>query len=88
MLLRCTKGFETREMGYPQEIAEGTVWYKVGPVIAHGGYECERLVEVADCVYTANYVRVRTERLSECFDQVPVPQCDGLPLPPEQLMNP
>lgn len=85
MLFRCTTAFETRELGFPQQIDEGTVWYRRQDVIVPGGYECCNLIEVKDGHYTAHYVRIRLSRM-ECFEQVPLTETP-MALPPEQTLG-
>ena len=81
MVYRCTKTFETREYGYPREVDEGTVWYVKGQMVARGGYECVDILRIENGVYTADYARVRLDRLLECFEPVPLRECVGLPRP-------
>lgn len=71
MLLRCTETFTTRESGYEQEVAEGTVWQRTGAEVAHGGYELAVVTQVVDGRYAERRLRVRTSRLTECFEVVP-----------------
>jgi len=83
LLFECTEGFETREFGFPQQVDRGTCWYRVRDVIVPGGYECCHMLEVVDGQYTANYVRIRLERLSENFRQMPM-SGSALPVPDSQ----
>lgn len=87
LLLRCTDDFETRELGFPQDVSAGTVWYRRRDVNVPGGYEDADLYEVVDGVITSHYVRVRHERLHESFSQLPLSEC-GVTLPPELCHQP
>lgn len=82
LLIRCKESFETRELGFSQEVEKDTVWYRRRDVNVPGGYEDADLYEVVNGVITSNYVRVRQERLHECFSQLPLSEC-GLELPEE-----
>lgn len=86
MLLRCTKAFETREYGFPQTIEEGTVWYRRNDWYVPGGYEVCDMILVEDGRYTTP-VRIRLSRLQECFEQIPLKDYVGLPVPPEQALG-
>lgn len=72
LVLKCIKTFATRELGYERVVEEGTRWYRHSDRIVHGGYEDVNLLRVDDGRITDDLVLVRIERLSECFEQVPL----------------
>ena len=81
MIYRCTESFTTREYGFPREIEEGSVWYMKRQYVTRGGYECAEILRIENGVYTADYARVRLERLNSNCELVPLKECVGLPRP-------
>lgn len=75
LLLKCTKEFTTRESGIPFTVMAGTVWFKRSFDIAPGGYELTVLEQVNGGAFTGVCAKVRDERVTECFESVPLREC-------------
>lgn len=75
LLLRCVREFTTRESGVPFTVMEGTVWFKVGFDIVPGGYEVTLLEKVNGGALTGVVAKVRDERVTDCFETVPLREC-------------
>jgi len=75
LLLKCVREFTTRESGVPFTVMEDTTWFKKAFDIAPGGYELTVLEKVDGALFTGICVKVRDERIRDCFENVPLREC-------------